>query len=114
MMRAALLLSMIATAHAADVSWESYNNKLTGLRFSELDEINIRTVAKLREVCRVHVSGPGPFSSGITVVNGELFVTSTLSIMQPRAPMPKVYPEPLSEQDVRDVARYISADFRKE
>jgi alcohol dehydrogenase (cytochrome c) len=35
-------------------------------------------------------------------------------IMHPRAPMPKLFPQPLSDQDVRDVARYVSANFRQE
>ena len=62
-----------------DTDWPYYNRDPTGMRFSPLDEINARNVAQLKEVCRVHVSGPGPFSSSITLVNGILYVTSTLS-----------------------------------
>lgn len=68
-----------SNARAGDTDWPYYNREPTGMRYSALDEINVSNVSKLEEVCRIHVSGPGPFSSGITMVNGTLYVTSTLS-----------------------------------
>jgi PQQ-dependent dehydrogenase (methanol/ethanol family) len=64
---------------ADDTDWPFYNREPTGMRFSALTDINVGNVAKLEEVCRVHVSGPGPFSSSIALVNGSLYVTSTLA-----------------------------------
>src|SRR5579862_297313 len=62
-----------------DTDWRYYNHEPTGLRFSDLEDINAKNAAAIREVCRVRVSGPGPFSSSITMANGALYVTSTLS-----------------------------------
>jgi glucose dehydrogenase len=53
---------------ADDTDWPFYNREPTGMRFSALKEINANNVSKLKEVCRIHVSGPGPFSSSITMV----------------------------------------------
>lgn len=59
--------------------WVYYNRELTGLRFSDISDISAHNVAQLSELCRVRVSGPGPFSSSITMVDGVLYVTSRLS-----------------------------------
>jgi alcohol dehydrogenase (cytochrome c) len=50
--------------------------------------------------------GAGPALAGIAQLHdfGEL----VKFIERPRLPMPKLYPDPLSSQDVRDVARYLS------
>jgi mono/diheme cytochrome c family protein len=50
--------------------------------------------------------GAGPALAGIAQLHdfGEL----VKFIERPRPPMPKLYPDPLSAQDVRDVARYLS------
>ena len=67
------------TPSARNADWQYYNHEPTGLRFSNLTDINARNVSRLRELCRVRVSGPGPFSSSITVVDAVLYVTSTRS-----------------------------------
>ncbi len=59
-----------------DTDWISFNRRLDGLRYSELDEINADNVGDLEEVCRVRVSGPGPFSSGPILAGGALYLTA--------------------------------------
>jgi PQQ-dependent dehydrogenase (methanol/ethanol family) len=66
-------------ALASDADWQYYNHAPTGERFSSLSDINDHNVGGLQQICRVRVSGPGPFSSSITMINGTLYVTSTLS-----------------------------------
>ena len=47
-----------------DTDWPWYNRTPDGKRFSPLTLIDESNVGELREVCRVRVSGPGPFSAG--------------------------------------------------
>jgi alcohol dehydrogenase (cytochrome c) len=70
-----------ASQPGSDTNWPFYNRELTGARFSPLAQINANNVAALQEVCRVVVSRAGPFSSSITMVDGLLYVTSTLATM---------------------------------
>jgi alcohol dehydrogenase (cytochrome c) len=62
-----------------DTEWRFYNNNADGRRYTELDQINTATIGKMTELCRVRVGGPGPFSSGILMVEGRLYVTTRLS-----------------------------------
>ncbi len=60
--------------------WPSFNRLLDGNRFSGLDQINTETVGELREVCRVPVDQPGPFSSGIVLVDGRIYVSTAYAV----------------------------------
>lgn len=62
-----------------DTDWPYYNRTLDGKRFSELAIIDESNVGDLREVCRVRVSGPGPFSAGTLLANGMLYTTAAQS-----------------------------------
>jgi alcohol dehydrogenase (cytochrome c) len=59
-----------------DTDWPHYNRRLDGNRYSELHEIDASNVGGLEEACRVHVSGPGPLSSGNILVNGIMYLTA--------------------------------------
>lgn len=68
---------------ADDIDWPYYNNRIDGDRYSTLAEITPDNVARLKEVCRLHVSGAGPFSAGTIMVHGVLYTTawrSTLAV----------------------------------
>ncbi len=60
-----------------DVHWPQYNRTYQGERFSELAEINTGNIGDLAELCRIRVSGPGPFSTSLIEDGGTLFLTST-------------------------------------
>ncbi len=61
---------------SGDSDWLQYNRSLDGNRFSELALIDAGNVGRLEEVCRVRVSGPGPFSAGTLLANGMLYTTA--------------------------------------
>jgi len=56
--------------------WRTYNGSYEGQRFSALDQINVNTVADLREVCRIHVGELGPFQAGPILAENTLFLTT--------------------------------------
>lgn len=64
-----------------DTDWPSFNRRLDGVRFSELNQINADNVGDLEEVCRVRVSGAGPFASGLILVEGGLYLTASRATM---------------------------------
>lgn len=64
-----------------DTDWISFNRRLNGVRYSELDQINARNVGELEEACRVRVSGAGPFASGLILADGGLFFTAGRATM---------------------------------
>jgi len=64
-----------------DTDWPFYNRTIDGDRFSPLSAINEYNVGDLEEVCRVRVSGAGPFSAGTILVNGMLFTTAARSTL---------------------------------
>jgi PQQ-dependent dehydrogenase (methanol/ethanol family) len=70
------LPSQIPAPAPGDTSWPYYNARLDGVRYSDLQSINENNAGNLEEACRVHLSGPGPLSSGILLVNGVLYVTA--------------------------------------
>jgi alcohol dehydrogenase (cytochrome c) len=70
------LPSQVAPSSPGDIDWPYYNQHLDGIRYSELREINAGNIDSLEEVCRVHVSGPGPLSAGNIVVNNVMYLTA--------------------------------------
>ncbi len=64
-----------------DTSWPYYNNTAAGSRFVDLADINVTSIRDLAEVCRVEVSGPGPFPAGPILVNGVLYTTAAQATM---------------------------------
>ena len=54
--------------------WLTYNNRLDGQRFSPLAQITPANVARLREVCRVRIDGPGTLEAGLVVRDGVIYV----------------------------------------
>jgi alcohol dehydrogenase (cytochrome c) len=56
--------------------WLSYNNSLTGQRYSPLKQIDAANVARLGTVCRVQIDGPGSFHAGL-IVQGDTLYTGT-------------------------------------
>lgn len=77
-MLALLVLAGMATAGAATPGseWLSYNNGLHGQRYSPLKQIDAGNVARLGEVCRVQIDGPGSFHAGL-IVQGDTIYTAT-------------------------------------
>lgn len=59
-----------------DTDWPYYNRTIDGERFTNLAQIDESNVDELEEVCRVRVSGPGPFSAGTLLANGMLYTTA--------------------------------------
>lgn len=64
-----------------DTDWVSFNRRLDGVRYSELDQINAENVGDLEEACRVRVSGAGPFASGLILAGGALYFTASRATM---------------------------------
>ena len=56
--------------------WLSYNNSLSGQRYSPLKQIDASNVARLGTVCRVQIDGPGSFHAGL-IVQGDTIYTGT-------------------------------------
>jgi PQQ-dependent dehydrogenase (methanol/ethanol family) len=75
---AVLALAGVAAVQAATPGseWLSYNNGLHSQRFSPLKQIDAGNVARLGQVCRVQIDGPGSFHAGL-VVQGDTIYTST-------------------------------------
>ena len=57
-------------------NWPSYNGDYTGQRYSNLDQINIRTVANLRTQWVFHAPNSDSLEVTPVVVDGMMFVTS--------------------------------------
>ncbi|HTQ35991.1 MAG TPA: PQQ-binding-like beta-propeller repeat protein [Steroidobacteraceae bacterium] len=76
----ALPCLLAATAAAQESTpggqWLSYNNGLHGQRYSPLQQIDATNLARLGEVCRVQIDGPGSFHAGM-VVQGDTIYTTT-------------------------------------
>lgn len=64
-----------------DTDWVSFNRRLDGVRYSELDQINADNVGDLEEACRVRVSGAGPFASGLILAGGAIYFTASRATM---------------------------------
>ncbi|HYP78842.1 MAG TPA: PQQ-binding-like beta-propeller repeat protein, partial [Steroidobacteraceae bacterium] len=68
------------TAHAQNATpggeWLSYNNGLHGQRYSPLKQIDATNAARLGQLCRVQIDGPGSFHGGL-IVQGDTIYTGT-------------------------------------
>jgi alcohol dehydrogenase (cytochrome c) len=73
----ALLLAGPAVAQdAPGGEWLSYNKNLNGQRYSALKQITTENAARLGQVCRVQIDGPGSFHGGL-IVQGNTIYTGT-------------------------------------
>jgi alcohol dehydrogenase (cytochrome c) len=73
----ALLLATTAAAQdAPGGEWLSYNKGLQGQRYSALKQITTENAARLGQVCRVQIDGPGSFHGGL-IVQGNTIYTGT-------------------------------------
>ncbi len=59
-----------------DSEWRSYNHRLSGVRYSDLSQINVDNVSRLEEVCRLELAPMGSLSAGPILVDGRLYVTT--------------------------------------
>jgi glucose dehydrogenase len=75
---AGLLLAAHVLAQQATPGseWLSYNNGLHGQRFSPLKQIDAGNAARLGEVCRVQIDGPGSFHAGLIVQGGTIYTAT--------------------------------------
>ena len=71
---------VVSTARAQTANpggeWLSYNNGLHGQRYSPLKQIDATNAARLAQVCRVQIDGPGSFHGGL-IVQGDTIYTGT-------------------------------------
>jgi alcohol dehydrogenase (cytochrome c) len=58
--------------------WGGFNKTYDGQRFSPLREINTENVASLKETCRVKIAQRGAFQAGPVVIDGTIFVTTSV------------------------------------
>jgi alcohol dehydrogenase (cytochrome c) len=65
-----------ALAATPGSEWLSYNNGLHGQRYSPLKQVDASNVARLGQVCRVQIDGPGSFHAGL-IVQGDTIYTGT-------------------------------------
>jgi len=73
---AAVLSFAAAESLADDSEWPSYNHRLSGVRYSDLAQINVDNVSRLEEVCRLELAPMGSLSAGPILVDGRLYVTT--------------------------------------
>jgi alcohol dehydrogenase (cytochrome c) len=66
-----------AAPASAGSQWEGYNKSLDSQRYSPLTEINSTNAGTLVETCRVQVAKRGSFQSGLVVVDGTMFATTS-------------------------------------
>jgi len=80
-------LAVLAAAGAAnaqsgsDVGWPTYNNEITGERYSALDQITTENVKDLKPLCKIKVGAPGSFQTSPIVVDGVLYLTTAMTTM---------------------------------
>ena len=74
------LVSAAAPADPAAGEWPSYNRTLTSERYSPLDEINSKTVEKLKVICTYDTKQFSNFESGLIMVDGALIGTTEFDI----------------------------------
>jgi len=78
-----LCLPAFAEAASAVKDWPSYNNTLTSERYSTLDAIDSKNVARLKVLCSFDTGEQTSFQTGLLEVDGTLFATTehdTISI----------------------------------
>jgi alcohol dehydrogenase (cytochrome c) len=66
------------SSDSSGTEWLSYNKTLNGQRYSTLAEINVQNVGTLKETCRLQIDRHGSFEAGPVVVNGLMYVTTSL------------------------------------
>ncbi len=59
--------------------WLMYNKGYEGQRYSKLDQLNARTVTKLRPICMLQLGELGTFQTGPVVYDGVVYATTHLS-----------------------------------
>jgi alcohol dehydrogenase (cytochrome c) len=76
----ACTLLVAGVAMAADETpggeWLSYNKGLHGQRYSPLKQVTVANAARLGQVCRVQIDGPGSYHGGL-IVQGDTIYTGT-------------------------------------
>jgi len=65
-------------AYQQELGWPTYHNDFAGQRYSPLAQINTANLAGLREICRLQLAEGGSFQTNPIVVNGTMFLTTTL------------------------------------
>jgi len=78
-----LCLPAFAEGASAVKDWPSYNNTLTSERYSTLDAIDSKNVARLKVLCSFDTGEQTSFQTGLLEVDGTLFATTehdTISI----------------------------------
>ncbi|HKD23390.1 MAG TPA: PQQ-binding-like beta-propeller repeat protein [Rhizomicrobium sp.] len=73
-------LARSAVASAATGDWPSYNRTLNSDRFTPLNEINSKNVAKLKVLCTYDTGQHIGFETGPIMVNGALIATTEFDI----------------------------------
>lgn len=73
---AASLVTASAMAQDAGTGWPSYNRTLMSDRFSPLDEINTKNVAKLHPICTYAPGLTMEFETGPLVIGDTMYATS--------------------------------------
>jgi alcohol dehydrogenase (cytochrome c) len=69
-----------STPNAAAEDWPSYNRTLTSERYSQLNQINTKTVGKLKVLCTYDVGQLAAFESGLIMVDNALIGTTQFDI----------------------------------
>lgn len=84
-MRKAVLILLCGVALSAPAlaqqatpggEWLTYNHGLQGQRYSPLKQITAANAARLGEVCRVQIDGPGSFHAGLIVQDGVIYTAT--------------------------------------
>jgi alcohol dehydrogenase (cytochrome c) len=70
------LAAALAQEATPGSEWLSFNKGLHGQRYSSLKQITTENVARLGQVCRVQIDGPGSFHGGL-IVEGNTIYTGT-------------------------------------
>jgi alcohol dehydrogenase (cytochrome c) len=73
---ALLLAGPAAAQDAPGGEWLTYNKGLNGQRYSSLKQITVDNAARLGQVCRVQIDGPGSYHGGL-IVQGNTIFTGT-------------------------------------
>ncbi|MEO9020240.1 MAG: PQQ-binding-like beta-propeller repeat protein [Gemmatimonadaceae bacterium] len=63
----------------AAVDWPAYNNDPTGIRYSNLAQVNVSNVSSLAPACRFVSDEKTPMQSGPVVIGGTMYLTSAIN-----------------------------------
>jgi alcohol dehydrogenase (cytochrome c) len=67
--------------HPGNESWLMFNKDFYSQRYSTLRQINVRNAGELRPVCIFQTGEVGPFSNGLIVYRGVMYVTAGFRTM---------------------------------